>query len=251
MEPFDGTLARLATLPGAALDRPWSWRQRETTVREAFYRSLEEEQMALAGLIPPAGEAARILALAQRAFSELRGLLVGLPDALLDSPPPAGEWSLRTILSHVLTTERRYAQHTQYAVQRADADPVETPRDRLPPLHGADTPGSLADLLAHLATARAETDHALAGLPDHALARPTVWAGYQVDVRFRLHRFAAHLIEHTIQGEKTLEALGVPQTEARRLVRRLAAARGAHERLSGAQQLQALDAVHADRAGAL
>ena len=40
------------------------------------------------------------------------------------------------------------------------------------------------------------------------MTRPTIWARYDVDVRFRLHRFAAHVIEHTIQCEKALAALG-------------------------------------------
>jgi len=31
------------------------------------------------------------------------------------------------------------------------------------------------------------------------MARPTQWGQYDVDVRFRLHRIAAHLNEHTVE----------------------------------------------------
>jgi hypothetical protein len=53
-----------------------------------------------------------------------------------------------------------------------------------------------------------------------------------VDVRFRLHRFAAHLVEHTVQCEKALAALGWRATEGRRIVRRLTAVLGELEGLS-------------------
>ena len=36
-------------------------------------------------------------------------------------------------------------------------------------------------------------------LPIAAMARPTQWGQYDVDVRFRLHRIAAHLNEHTVE----------------------------------------------------
>jgi hypothetical protein len=49
----------------------------------------------------------------------------------------------------------------------------------------------------------------------------------------RLHRFAAHLVEHTIQCEKTLTSLGWQPTEGRRIARRLAALVGEVEGLGG------------------
>ena len=58
-----------------------------------------------------------------------------------------------------------------------------------------------------------------------------MWVRYDVDVRFRLHRFAAHVIEHTIQCEKALAALGWQPTEGRRIARQLAALVGEIEGL--------------------
>jgi len=51
------------------------------------------------------------------------------------------------------------------------------------------------------------------------LERPAgFWDGVK-PIRFRLHRFEAHYVQHTIQIDKTLEAIGRAPTEARRLVR--------------------------------
>ena len=55
---------------------------------------------------------------------------------------------------------------------------------------------------------------------------------FAVDVRFRLHRFAAHLVEHTQQVDKTLRALGQVQTDAQAYVRQISIIRGRHERRS-------------------
>ncbi len=89
----------------------------------------------------------------------------------------------------------------------------------------------MADWLEFLAAAR-EQGRSLVELGAPQLARPSLWAGHKVDVRFRLHRFASHLVEHTIHAEKLLAALSQPPTQAHPLVRRISAVRGAHEWLS-------------------
>ena len=83
--------------------------------------------------------------------------------------------------------------------------------------------GGLGDMLARLGEARAESNRRLGDVAPALMTRPTIWARYDVDVRFRLHRFAAHVLEHTIQCEKALAALGWQPTEGRRVARQLAA----------------------------
>ena len=83
-----------------------------------------------------------------------------------------------------------------------------------------DASGDVSALLGRLAVARAKTNRPLDAVPPAAMTRPTPWVNWQIDVRFRLHRFASHLVEHTIQAEKILIALGWGQTEGRRIVQR-------------------------------
>jgi hypothetical protein len=206
MADFEATVASVAELDEA---RPWVWRSGTLNVRESLYRTVEDAQAALVTVAADSHpESRRILALAQRAFGDLRGLLIGLPGELLDQVPRAGEWSVQETLHHVLSVERRYAAQTVYAPERTDVDPVRIPEDRLPTAAQTDAGGNAADLLARLGQARAETNRRLGDVAPAAMTRPSVWVNNTIDVRFRLHRFAAHLAEHTIQCDKTLAALG-------------------------------------------
>jgi uncharacterized damage-inducible protein DinB len=252
------TLARLAAIPDAALGAAWAWRPpAPADVRYALFRALEQEQEAAVAARsawrPP--EAARVLGLAQLAFGDLRGLLVGLESALLDRVPAEGEWSVRETLKHVIRVERSYRANIEFAVVRRDDEPFTLPAERRPQPDPADTEGDGTQIARRLAARRAESDAALARLDEAALARPSEWGplggAVRIDVRFRLHRFASHLVEHTIQCETTLERLGVAAGDARRTVRRISAARAMHERISPREVLERLDADHAAKADAI
>jgi hypothetical protein len=239
---YDVALARCGTLDEDVLARPWSFRGRQMDVRYALYRTLEDAQEAYvrvaAGEHP---ESRRILALAQRAFGGLRALLAGLPGTLLEAAPRAGEWSIQETVGHVVAVEQRYALQTKYAVDRTDADPIRIADSRLPSLTPASAGGAIEPLLAKLAEARAETDRWLGDLSAVKLTRPTIWVGYEIDVRFRLHRFGAHIVEHTVQCEKTLHALGWRPTEGRQIARRLAAMLGEVEGLGAIKDARELE----------
>ena len=231
---LDAALERFAALDAEGLAQRWVFRDKTTDVRYALYRTIEESQEALVHAAARSHpESRRILSLAQRAFGDLRGLLIGLPADLLDEAPRAGEWSIREILRHVVVTEERYAVGTRYAVERADADPMRVSDAKLPIPAQIDVAGGIDAIVARLAKARSETDRRLGDLPIAAMVRPTQWIQYDVDVRFRLHRFASHLVEHTVQCEKALAALGRRPTEGRRIVRRLTALLGEIEGLAG------------------
>jgi hypothetical protein len=182
-------------------------------------------------------------------------LLADVDDELLDRVPAEGEWSLRGTLEHAISVERSYRANTQRALIRRDDEPLTLPTDRRPQPDPADTSGGTLDILAAFAARRAETDAALAGLDAKQLVRPSQWGRYavahRIDVRFRLHRFASHIVEHTVQCEKALESFGVRLTDARLVVRSVGAARGAHERRSPHAVLAALDAALLARADVL
>jgi hypothetical protein len=241
-------LTGFASLDAEALGRKWTWRDGAIDVRYALYRTLEEAQEAYVSVAAgPHPESRRILALAQRAFGDLSGLLVGLPAELLDRVVREGEWPLREVLRHVLAVERRYALQALYAIERTDADPMRIPEDRLPTAAQLDPGGDIAVLLERLASARHETNRRLDDVAPAAMTRPSLWVNWQIDVRFRLHRFAAHLVEHTVQCEKILAALGWGQTEGRQIVRRVTAALAELEALGAHAAVRDLEARLVER----
>lgn len=248
-------MARLARITDPSV--PWRWRDVDPPANAgyALYNALEEEQMAVVSLAPDADEASRILTLAQVAFGRLRGLLAGIDDDLLDRAPAEGEWSVRETLVHAISVERSYRANTQHALVRGDPEPLVLPADRRPKPDPADTSGGVLDILAAFAARRAETDAALARLDAQQLVRPSQWGPYEVphriDVRFRLHRFASHIVEHTVQCEKAMASLGVTLNDPRAVVRSIGATRGAHERRSSRAALDALDAALIARADAV
>ena len=248
MSDYDAALTRCGVLHEEALARPWSWRGRQMDVRYALYRTLEDAQEVYVRVAAgDHAESRRILALAQRAFGGLRALLAGFPATLLDRTPRAGEWSIQEILVHMVAVEQRYALQTKYAVDRTDAEPIRIADSKLPSLTPTSAAADVTVLLARLAAARAETDQWLGDVPPAGLTRPTIWAGYEIDVRFRLHRFAAHIVEHTVQCEKTLLALGWQPTEGRQVARRLAAVVGEIEGLGAVKDAREIEARLGER----
>jgi uncharacterized damage-inducible protein DinB len=211
--------------------------------------------VAITALAPETDEASRILTLAQIAFGRLRGLLAGIDDDLLDRAPAEGEWSLRATLAHAIEVERSYRANTQHALVRRDSEPLKLSADRRPKPDPVDTSGGVLEIVAAFASRRAETDAALAGLDADQMIRPSQWGPYdvmhQVDVRFRLHRFASHIVEHTVQCEKASAAFGVTLNDPRAVVRTIGATRGAHERRSSRAVLDSLDAALIARADAI
>lgn len=148
-------------------------------------------------------------------------------------------------MEHTIGVERSYRANTLHALLRREGDPLTLPADRRPKPDPADTAGGALAIALALGRRRAETDGALGSTDASELARPSRWAAvdapFDVDVRFRLHRFAAHIVEHTQQVEKTLRALGQAETDARAYVRQISIVRGCHERRSTAAVRERLD----------
>jgi DinB superfamily len=236
----------LARLPDSRLSDSWTWDAYPDApgeVREGLYVALEAEQAAFATAVPPTTEAGRILMLAERSFGELVGLLIGLDVAQLDQSPGGDEWPLRKVLEHVWLVEKSYTRRTAYALARRDDEPIDLPTRQA---FDAPNPAGIEAWIEALSEARAESRQ-FAGVADPDMTRVSTWSGLTVDVRFRLHRFSSHLMEHTVQCEKVLAALGHQPTEAARIVRRICAIRGVHEQRSSADVLANLDRLHATR----
>ena len=240
-------LPALAKLPEDRCTQAWRWewpgKGEVLEVRDGLYRCLEEEIQAAADL-GDASEPARLLAAAQEAFGELRGILAAVPPSLLDKEPAPGQWTIRETLRHVLETELSYRANTIHALGRGLNDPLVIPRDLRPQVAIGELGGTLGEVIERIAEERRTTDGTLSGVPAPLLTRPSLWAGFEVDVRFRLGRFGGHLVEHTVQVEKALQSLHHHPGEAALIARRISAARGTHEHRSSAGRLLALDAHH-------
>lgn len=156
-------------------------------------------------------------------------------------------WSARETMKHTIGVERSYRANTAHALRRGSEEPLTLPAERRPSPDPTDTAGDGSDIAERLGVRRAETDAELAGTSDEQLTRPTQWGDLDVDVRFRLHRFASHLVEHTVQCERALEAAAGPFGDARRIVRRISTARAMHERITPLDELARLDAEHEAR----
>ena len=228
-------------------ERQWRWRGAEAHVRDGLYRSLEAEQSAAAAVRQPS-EAARILALGQAAFGDLRGLLAGQPGVLLDRVPKEGEWPLRQTLHHMLHRELTFRANTAYALARSHPDPVRLPDDQVPGPGDADVSGGIEEILVRYSFEREATDTGFEALTPEQLLLPTIWSDTEVDVRFRLNRFGGHIAEHAIQCEKTLGWLDLAPSEARLITRRISTVRGLHERYSDPAVIDELDRVNRERA---
>lgn len=244
----EASLVVLLGIPDDALHRPFG--EGRAPPQVLLFAALRREQAAaVAADALPRGEASRILALAGSAHRELEALLSGREAAILERARD-GEWSLRDLLRHAIAVELRYREQVRYSATRSDDEPIAIPPDRLPcdrlsppePEYAESRTGDAGRLLALLGLARGQSDAQLGDLEPGRLARPSLWGEARIDVRERLHQMAAHLVEVTLQSEKMLDAAGERSTEARRILRRVWATRGRHERASAPETVTMLDA---------
>ena len=214
-----GAAGDLLAIPDSALEKAWPWRGEEADVRYGLYRLLESLDEAAARW-------------------DLHGLLAGLPPDLFDADPGGEDWSIRRTLGHVLSSQRGYADFTAWWLARSQDDP-DYPRfvpddvaaaARLPDEDTAAL-GSASEISARLDELLDAAAGRLGALTDDELGRRARWSGIALDVGFRIGRWSSHLVEHTLQVDKTLVMLGRHPTELERLVRLIHASWGRLEAL--------------------
>ncbi len=251
MPPPLDALAVIARLPDEALPGLVEIGDgRKASLQFALYDLLRHEQ-ALAVEVHQLrrSEIDRILDLAQAAYGELVGLLVGRPDEILETARD-GEWSLRDLLRHAIAVEIRYTAQVEYSATRAEGDPLAIPADRLPcdrlsppdAGFGDSRSAGITRVLELLGDARARSDRQLSSIPSAALERPSLWGAHQMTLRMRLNQMAAHLTEVQVQAEKCLGP--ELRSETRRILGHCCRARGSHERASAAEARSALDRTY-------
>lgn len=218
------------------LEQPYSWRAHQEGVRFAMlgtYHELRELAVSLAAERQRQGRplTRTQLALGQynSAYRDLDAVLIGVTDEMYDREPAPNEWPLRYVLGHTVATERTFFTLVHYGRARqhneqdlpaelpdGEADRVVIPIETLREMMDNEPMDKMRAFHAGLRE-RALTE--FADMSDAELDGISVWwEGEPYSLEYRIHRFDAHLRQHTIQAEKTLEMLGTPVNEAKRLL---------------------------------
>jgi ankyrin repeat protein len=230
---------KLGILDDADLGQPFRWGAHQEGIRFAFLGAMHElrtlaVQLAadrrLAGI--PVTRAHHALAQYHAAYRDLEAVLFGVTDEQYNALPATGEWSLRYVYGHMVGAERNFFALVHYGVRRQREG--EELSATLPEGEANRLLGPYEDFAQLMETGRREQMSAyytanhnraleeFAMISDMELDGPSVWwEGEHFSLEYRLHRMEAHLRQHTVQVEKTLDQIGRPIGEARRLVRLL------------------------------
>ncbi len=235
--------AILQEQPDSKLDRDWAWGAYDSEgVRFSLFRTYEElrelavrtaRERAAQGLA--LSSAQRILAQYHAAYRDLQAVLLGLPDGVEEQAPDEGEWPLRQVLAHIVGAEIGFYVVVKYALdlhRTADGRAVEIPDSAWNDILQEDIDsidslldGPLTGIRAYHETLHGRVVREFAAITSQELASPSrYWEGYDLSLRFRLHRLDSHLRQHTIQASKALDTLGHSPTEAKRILRLIFAA---------------------------
>jgi hypothetical protein len=144
----------------------------------------------------------------------------------VDRVPKDGEWPVREVILHMLGAECGFLGTVRYALDPNRPADEDEAGDRWPTWrkeHGyaapVSLPGGIVDVRNAMFEIHRRVLRELEDLRDEELEKPAgFWDGLK-PIRFRMHRFEAHMIQHTIQVDKTLEWIRRGPTEARRLGR--------------------------------
>jgi hypothetical protein len=225
-------------LDEAALERDYAWRYHDEGLRFALlgtYHELRDLAALTAHTRATAGSpitlAQRVLAQYHLAYRELQALLLGIGEEDAARAPAEQEWPLHTIVEHMIDTELGFFAVTSYGLNHcrggAGGTPALLTREDGAAILGTDEAayeaamrGPFAGMLAYYDAFHTRVLSEFGSLSDDELQAPTLWwEQCAIEVRFRLHRFDAHLRQHTIQVEKTLDQIGHSPSEALRLLR--------------------------------
>ncbi len=223
-------------MPDQDLGKEWTWRDHAEGLRFALIGAYHELRDLAVDLRQerqaqdaPITTAQYLLGQYHEAYRDLNAVLLGVDDEILDRPPAGGEWPLRRVLGHIIGADILFYVLVHYAVEWAragqeprkitgeDADELVGSEDEFDTMLAAQGLGGILDYYESLHN---QVIMEVAGWTAGDLeALSPFWEDQPLPVHYRLHRFDAHLMQHTVQVEKTLEALGYKPNEAKRLLR--------------------------------
>ena len=221
------------------LERQWTWKDHdEEGVRFAFFVTLQELRdlaVTLAALRMNLTLAQHILSQYHAAYMDLQAALLGLSNEDAERAPAEGEWPVQKVYAHILRTEINFTIIVRYALEKHRAgtwtpERVSDPdADRLAGISDeaylALTKGPLEGMLAYHRELHPAIIEEFSKVTDQELDLPsTFWEETRFPIKHRLHRYEAHFVQHTVQIDKTLAAIGLAPSESKRLLRKIYAA---------------------------
>lgn len=221
------------------LEREWKWKDHdEEGIRFACFVTLQELRhlaVTLSTLHPTPTPAHRILSQYHAAYLDLQAAVLGLSDDDADKIPSAGEWQVRKVYAHILGADFSFTAAIRYALElhRANKWTKDSiPESEYPRLYVLSEneysnlmDGSLSNMLAYHWSFHQRIIEEFSNLTDQELDLPsTFWEATPFPIQHRLHRYEAHFVQHIIQIDKTLVAIGHAPSEAKRLIQKIYAA---------------------------
>ncbi|HVF25001.1 MAG TPA: DinB family protein [Anaerolineales bacterium] len=221
------------------LEREWIWKDHdEEGIRFACFVTLQELRhlaVELSALRTRPTAAQHILSQYHAAYMDLQAAIFGLSEADADKVPAEGEWQVRRVYAHILSAEINFTITVRYALEkhRASAWTSESASEedeyRLAGMNETEyqalLEGPFEGMLAYHRDIHPMIIEEFGIITDAELDLPsTFWEETRFPIQHRLHRYEAHYAQHTIQIDKTLEAIGNAPTESMRLIRKLYAA---------------------------
>lgn len=220
----------------ADLERKWTWGDYSEGVRFSFFRVYEELRTLAARLSAlrsasesPITTVQHILAQHHAAFRDLQAVTLGVSDEAGGAAPAEGEWSLREVLEHIIAAERTFfainLDALVYTRSQGGSPPEMTDEawevfwagDNFPEIKNS---APVSALMAYYGNLHSRVIKEFSGISDSDLRTEVLfWESNAMPLEFRLHRFDAHLRQHTIQAEKTLLAVMGAPNETKRLIR--------------------------------
>ena len=229
-------------LPDSELERAWKWKDHnEEGIRFALFVTLQElRQLAvtLSTLRSKPTPAQHILSQYHTAYLDLQAALLGLSAEDANRTPAEGEWSVRRVYSHILSADIGFTAVVRYALEGHRAgtwkrdqmsDEDEARLSGISGMNEEKYQALIKDPLESMAAYHRDLHSKIldefSNITDEELDLPSsFWEETRFPIRHRLHRYEAHFVQHTIQIEKTLIAIGRVPNESKRLIRKIYAA---------------------------
>ncbi|MGE5461734.1 MAG: DinB family protein [Syntrophothermus sp.] len=218
------------------LERDWIWRDHDSEgIRFAFFVTLQElRQLAvtLASLRDRPTQAQHILSQYHAAYMDLQAAVLGVSNTDAERTPAEGEWSVKQAYSHILGTDLGFSAVIRYALERHRSytwTPSRIPDEEYPRLYGLEEKqydelmdSSLENMLSFHRELHLRILNEFMSISNQELDLPsTFWEETRFPIRHRLHRYEAHFAQHTVQIDKTLDAIGLPPNESKQLLRKI------------------------------